>query len=179
MTNREKTESTRNRPVNTRREATHNHWRANLREAEIGRNEATWKQTNDNHGAVPHKTERLERGLLTVCSGSCARTNRKVWQVRNLTEKRGTRVQKCRGCFGGRRQASSERSGLHLTKKPHNIALEIRPKKKLETLRIGKQRNTQARDKQTGSTHATMEPITRPRQLMKEHPSKSSGPPPT
>ena len=74
--------------MNTWRDATHNHRRANLREAEIAHgSKPSLKQTSENDGTVQHKTNWLERRLLAGCSGGLKRTNRKVWHVRNLTER--------------------------------------------------------------------------------------------
>ena len=83
---------------------------------------------------------------------------------------------KCRGWFGGQRQASSGRSGLHLTQKPTTSRGKF-DQNPLETLRSGKKQIHAGTRQQKGTTRATKEQITRLRQLMKEHPSKSSGPP--
>ena len=64
------TASTGNRPVNTKRDATHNHCRANLREAEMGRIGATRKQTSENDGAVQSLSLSFGRGLKGPRTGS-------------------------------------------------------------------------------------------------------------
>ena len=137
---RRSTASTGNRSVNTRRDATHNRCRASLREAEIGRIGATRKQTYGKHGAAPHKTERLDR-RLPMESASTVRSGKfSIWlkEMNSLAEVPRLVRRSMTSNFRTKRPAPDQ--------EPTNIALEIRPKTPLETLRSGKNKIMQARD---------------------------------